>query len=294
MGFGCLATATDSFGFYDQPLPIAMCVVTVDTSGHMLIAWEKNEVVNSYNIYRLVSTSYQLIGNVPYSASSSYYDQTVNPSVSAYRYKVSANHAVCNNEGPKGFFHGSIHITTSTNPNGGYDLTITDPYLDESGVYSPSQYYILIDSANNGTLEIVDSMSSVFNSYYIQNPVDGSTYTLGVSLPYACDITKQQIMAAKGSKATGTMALSNKSSILTGIGDSHRPEINIKVFPNPSDGIFHFEGQKISSIGVFNAIGEQILTTTQKTINLSSFEKGVYYATVQTANGPATVKLIVQ
>ena len=294
----CTASASEFFEFYEAPAPVKVCVVTVDTSGHIKVVWERDEVVDSYKIYRLIGTSYQLVATVPYSSSTSWYDMNVNPNTSAYRYKVSAVHLTCKNEGPQGHFHGSIKITSSPATSGGVNLTVTDPYIDGSGQYVPSQYYILIDSLNNGNYFIVDSMSAVFNSYLVQSPVVGATYAMGVSLPWACDESKMAISTAKGSggaKNVGTLSVSNKSSVITGL-EKYASKTQINIFPNPSSGIFQIEGE-MSQVDIFDQLGRLILSTINtNTIDLTSFGQGMYHAKIQTTeNGPsANVKLIVQ
>jgi hypothetical protein len=249
----------------------------------MLIAWEKNEIVDSYNIYRLISTNYQLIANVPYSSSSSYYDQTVNPGVSAYRYKVSANHAVCNNEGPSGDYHGSIHISSSPATTGGVNLTVTDPYIDGSGQYVPSVYYILIDSLNNGHLTIVDSMSAVFNSYLVQNPVNGSTYAMAVNIPWSCN----------GAKAQHTLAMSNKTTPMVGIDEHQTAAAKVQVYPNPSSGLFRFSStEKIAQIQVYDYSGKLILQSQNMEIDLSGQPNGLYLAKIIGIQDSGFVKLV--
>jgi len=299
MGFGCFASATDSFGFYPDPEAIQLCVVTVDTNGQILVAWDQDEVVTSYNIYRLVGINYQLVGNALYPATQ-WYDTVVNPTASAYRYKISAISANgCNDEGPMGYFHGSIHITNNPSTNGGQDLTITDPYIDESGNYVPPQSYVLIDSINNGSYTIIDSINANFNSFHIEaaDVVTGATYAMGVLLPTGCTLVKISKANAKGSKATTiSMSVSNKTSVMVGIQNHNKKNINLRIYPNPSGGVFQIESTiAINTIEVYNSMGQLILTTKSKDkIDLSTFEKGIYYATITTGKGVVNRKLIVK
>jgi uncharacterized repeat protein (TIGR01451 family) len=68
-------------------------------------------------------------------------------------------------------------------------------------------------------------------------------------------------------------------------------ENSYSLFPNPSNGIFTFKDTKnLNTVEVYSILGEKILSqTNQKTINLSGFSKGVYFARV---NGMQVVKLV--
>jgi hypothetical protein len=281
MGFGCFATATDSFGFYPDPEAVQLCVVTVDTNGHILVAWNKVETVKAYNIYRLTGVNYQKVGNVAYPASQ-WYDTIIDPTASAYRYKISAISANgCDDEGGTGFFHGSIHITNSPSVNGGQDLTITDKYIDESGNYNPSQYYILIDSLNNGNFSIIDSLNAVFNSYLVTNPLNGATYAMGVKLPDGGCATAKAKLGKGGSKAQNyDMAISNKTNVMVGISQAQNTAIKLNIFPNPSTGIFYIQSSsKIQKLEVYNSLGQLLLSKENnlQSIDLTGFVKGIYY-----------------
>jgi uncharacterized repeat protein (TIGR01451 family) len=68
-------------------------------------------------------------------------------------------------------------------------------------------------------------------------------------------------------------------------------ENSFSLFPNPSTGVFTFKDTKnLNSVEVYSVLGEKILSqTNQKTINLSGFSKGVYFARI---NGLQVVKLV--
>jgi uncharacterized repeat protein (TIGR01451 family) len=68
-------------------------------------------------------------------------------------------------------------------------------------------------------------------------------------------------------------------------------ENSFSLYPNPSNGIFTFKDTKnLNTVEVYSILGEKILSQTNlKTINLSGFSKGVYFARV---NGMQVVKLV--
>jgi putative heme degradation protein len=62
-------------------------------------------------------------------------------------------------------------------------------------------------------------------------------------------------------------------------------ELHLNIFPNPSNGVFTITFQnmpnKNSEIEIFNSLGQRInkdvLNTQTKTIDISSFPKGIYF-----------------
>jgi uncharacterized repeat protein (TIGR01451 family) len=68
-------------------------------------------------------------------------------------------------------------------------------------------------------------------------------------------------------------------------------ENSFSLFPNPSTGVFTFKDTKnLNTVEVYSILGEKILSqTNQKSINLSGFSKGVYFARV---NGGVVLKMV--
>jgi hypothetical protein len=77
----------------------------------------------------------------------------------------------------------------------------------------------------------------------------------------------------------------------------------LAVFPNPTEGIFTIktsEGDKLQQIKVYNMSGMLLYhenvtgSDTEKTLNLTKLNKGVYFLEIQTSNFKASKKLIIQ
>ncbi|WLD23624.1 GEVED domain-containing protein [Flavobacterium dauae] len=68
----------------------------------------------------------------------------------------------------------------------------------------------------------------------------------------------------------------------------------VTVYPNPTTGIFNVESDlDIKQMEVYNSLGQKILTTTNRQINLQTAANGLYFVTVTTNNGAqASYKLI--
>jgi hypothetical protein len=64
---------------------------------------------------------------------------------------------------------------------------------------------------------------------------------------------------------------------------------NVKVYPNPSDGIFNIEGQNIRKIEVFNAFGQPVCSKKTENgfvkIDLTDCAAGIYLIRIVTDDG---------
>jgi len=71
---------------------------------------------------------------------------------------------------------------------------------------------------------------------------------------------------------------------------------NIKVYPNPSTGIFNISIQEDASVEVHDMLGKVIYTNKVKsgnsTIDISNYQSGMYLLQVETENGSVTKKII--
>jgi hypothetical protein len=273
-----------------------ICIATVDAiTGRNKVVWEPipNVGTVTYNIYKLTN-NYTLLGSLPFVNAPTlvFNDMISDPMTSAVRYKITAVDS-CGNESSLSPGMGTIKINSNPATGGGVDLTIVDHYWDETGVYSPNKYYILIDSLNNGNLSIIDSINSVFNSYTVVHPVVGATYLMGVAFPWACgtDTIPDSTFIKTKFLSLGQMSLSNKSSVVLGVPQNTL--VDVSIYPNPSIGSFQVKGEGIISIVVTDMVGREILSTEQHTFDLGSFGSGIYNARITTKNGSTDCKLVV-
>jgi hypothetical protein len=65
--------------------------------------------------------------------------------------------------------------------------------------------------------------------------------------------------------------------------------VNVRIYPNPSEGIFNIEGSNIKRVEVFNALGQPVCTMETESsllkLNLTSHASGIYLIRVVTTNG---------
>ena len=68
--------------------------------------------------------------------------------------------------------------------------------------------------------------------------------------------------------------------------------IIIRVYPNPSNGIFHIDGE-MENIKVFNTMGQIVLQSKNNEIDLSSYPKGIYYLKLKNVYGAISEQKVV-
>ena len=69
---------------------------------------------------------------------------------------------------------------------------------------------------------------------------------------------------------------------------------NVRLFPNPTNGVLNIEGEGIMTISVMNILGQKVLETAaigNTTIDLSGFGEGIYMVRIETENRINTEKV---
>jgi hypothetical protein len=71
---------------------------------------------------------------------------------------------------------------------------------------------------------------------------------------------------------------------------------NVKLYPNPTSGQLSIEAEKMTSISVFDLLGQCVMQMTaedgQATIDMSQLQEGIYLIKVSTANGTSMQRVI--
>lgn len=69
----------------------------------------------------------------------------------------------------------------------------------------------------------------------------------------------------------------------------------VKIYPNPTNGIFTIDTEiEVKSIEVYNTLGQKILTTAQKNINMENAANGLYIVNVHATDGTSASYKIVK
>jgi poly(3-hydroxybutyrate) depolymerase len=69
---------------------------------------------------------------------------------------------------------------------------------------------------------------------------------------------------------------------------------NVLIFPNPANNILSIQGEGISEVRLFNDLGQQVMTSTTSTLNVSALSQGLYTAQILFHDGQSmTSKVII-
>ena len=81
--------------------------------------------------------------------------------------------------------------------------------------------------------------------------------------------------------------------ILEGIDETS--ESSIQVWPNPTKGLLHLEAEGIDKVEIRNLLGQVVLQAEKvETIDLSNFEKGIYFLIASNKNGAKAVTKVIK
>lgn len=274
---------------------IDICLVTVDTatSTKNYIIWEKpvGFVVDSFRVYRQISSQYVHIGSVPYSAISEFVDTTngINPKLTSYKYKISIVDT-CGDEGPLSSYHQTMHFLVSPAIPDGFNLFWNDYFG-----FSFSQYYIWRDGNNSGNWQILDSVSFGITTYTDPTPpTDSARYWIEAVNPDGCNPTK-----ASGHNSSRSNVQRNYKSSVPLLSNNN---LNLKISPNPTYGKFTIQisDSKILNnkyqISISNIQGEIIykseIVNPNSQIDLSDQPSGLYIVSVKTGEKVYHQKLV--
>ena len=144
----------------------AICMVGVENN-HNLVVWEElsDPDVVSYQIYRENNQAnvFEPLAVVPAGGSNAYEDVTADPSVRAWRYKITASDS-CGGETPMSAYHKTVHLTINQGIGNSWNLIWT-PYEG----FEYASYNIYRGTANNN-LQLIQTMPATLTSFTDNNP----------------------------------------------------------------------------------------------------------------------------
>ena len=255
--------------------PITLCMSTVnETNGKVLCLWQKPAVdyISHFNIYRenSIAGQYDFWFTRPFDSTSQWTDQSANPNIRGWRYKVTYVDT-CGNESPMGINHKTIHVTANLGVGNVVNL-IWDNY---EGFAYPT-FYIERYHPSTGW-ETIDSIPSSLNSYTDNFPPNGNLqYAISIKSPSACDPTRVGVNTSRSNVKNQPISANN------GISEENVTELII--YPNPAQNeIFvslgNYNGQNYI-LKMYNAIGElihqQTVSSSQIKIDTKVFVSGMY------------------
>lgn len=265
------------------PPPITLCMTTVDsTNGKVLCVWEKPNLdyMSHFNIYRenAIAGQYDFWFTKPWDSLSQWTDQSANPMIRGWRYKVTMVDT-CGNESNFGTNHKTIHLNANLGVGGVVNLIwddyegfpVTTFYIDR---YHPSTGWVLIDS-----------LPSSLHSY-----TDPSPPGLG-NLKYSIDVKPQNVCTSTRA-VNHNYTRSNRGGFAepTSISKPTETTMDVNLYPNPSTGTFTIEllNGEGSIIEITDLTGRLIFSTSQnvlrKEYDLSEISNGVYIVKLVSEN----------
>lgn len=176
-------TVTDNFNctFSSNPFTVnasyyaapEICMVSVDTSNHNQIIWEKDASSPFDSVYVYAETNitnqYLKIGAVPYSSPGVFVDNSSNPDMRAYRYKLAGKDS-CGALTLLSNYHKTMHLTINAGLNGAWNL-IWDPYFGFT--YNT---YLIYRGTTAQNLQLLAQLPSSVTSYTDLNPPAGNVF----------------------------------------------------------------------------------------------------------------------
>lgn len=298
---GCTTSASGTVS--DTTLSVPICVVTVDsTSTKNVIWWDKpvNAPIDSFRIYRDISSTFTYIGSASYNSLSTFTDSTlgVNPNFTSYRYKISVLDT-CGFESDTSSYHKTILLQVSPAIPSGYALD-WDDYLG----MTVTEYKILRDTTGTGNnWQAIDSVGFSTTAYTDPIPWDTVNYMIETDHPTGCTATvKNPTPMASNLNSSRSNVYKIIDSTSTGVNaNAVDGESLIAIYPNPSNGIFIIEvKEKNTSVKIFNMLGDEIrkinavYNREKISIDISRYAKGMYYIQASSGKNITTRKIILK
>lgn len=291
----------DTNNYYSE----AICFVTVDTSlNKNIVIWERwnSPPAGSYNIYKETSVLgvYALAGSQPISQYTTFIDMASNPQVMADRYMITTVDS-CGNESDTSFHHRTIHLQTTSNGNGGWNLSWTA----YEGL--PIATYNIYRGASLNTLSLLTQVAGNVFTYTDLTPPPGQQYYFVEAVhPWGgCAPSRTSNPSSASSDynhSVSNIAYTNPA----GIADANAFINSLALNPNPGNGDFRLGiqlgGPETITVTIFDQLGQIVYTQNLNAgggkfttdIRLNGISSGVYLVQVKTGNGIASRKLVIE
>jgi hypothetical protein len=302
---GC---SNDAIGQVIVPAPVRpdICMVTVDSlNQNNEIYWDKlaYPMLDSMIIYReVITNTYKRIGAVSMDSISYFKDTTRtvgpangNPNISTYRYKIQMRDT-CGNYGPMSLWHNTVFFTHT-----GSTFFWSNNYQIEGPINPIITYSLLVcqNPTANSAYQVVgtttgnqNQLNDIFYSIY-QATAD---WRVIGDFGYSCIAQKT---AAQGKSTPVTRSNISNNRAAPDVTIRENSILNtVSVFPNPAQKFLNvnfYSANTELELKLTNMLGQVVYkenATTNKTIDVSEFSKGVYSLTVKTGNSRKVYKVV--
>jgi hypothetical protein len=183
----------------------------------------------------------------------------------------------------------SITMTAS----GNYNITVTSP----NGCTASSSGSVTFNtppsaSITQSGLTLTASAGTSYQWYNLQGSIGNAT-------AQTFNVISNNTYSVKITGANGCSAMSN-SIVITNVGiNDIAGNVSMKIYPDPSEGIFTLETDAITSAHyeIVDQLGRVVQSRnigSEKTlIDMSAQNSGIYYLTVKNAQGERTMRFVI-
>jgi hypothetical protein len=194
---------------------------------------------------------------------------------------------------------GNAVVTPSANAS--YSVTGTSSLgcvSSNTAVSSVSVNAVPVIGATSSTSLICSGQTATLNA------TGATTYTWapagsGSSITVTPTVTSTYTVSGTNTLGcTSSATVSQAVSPCTGISNNQAVSIDVKLFPNPTNGLINLELNTTSQVSITNALGQVILAQkveagTHK-FNLQNQSKGLYFVKISQNNKQETIKIVVE
>jgi hypothetical protein len=281
-----------------------ICMVTTDAASgynYNIVYWDKTPYTNvdSFIVYRQVSTNYVRIGAVSKNALSEFTDTAFsiggpnggNPQYSSWSYKLAIKDT-CGNIGAMSPYHATMFLQEN-NANFSWSA-----YTVEAGQANPlTGYSFLRDDNNTGAWHVLANImgTSSTDPNYSSYPNGNWRIT---ATGFNCTPTLRLAGGNNNTQSTYVNSSSNPiKPVAAGISQV-KATTQLSIYPNPSNGYFVIQTIPAAnqSMQLFNANGKLLLSQTingSAVIDGSRLAEGVYYISITSNEGVVNKKLVI-
>ena len=193
-------------------------------------------------------------------------------------------------------------------------IIATGATLDIAGLQlTPSADYTIVgeNSVSKGSEVItIDGNESMSKSYtagvslegftgsimynYTDEEMNGVTHTASL---YVMNSNSEWIQYEDEDTEEGTVTyaftdpleiMAVTAGVQAGLSTIESEIPGIRIYPNPSSSIVNIDYSEELEVRIFNILGQQVLESNSKTINISNFEKGTYFLITEDENNTRT------
>ncbi len=234
-----------------------VCAVSVDTTGSILVIWEKTADVGtqSFNIYRENDAgAWEFVGNIPMNRLSVFEDWNANPAMRSQRYKISCVDT-CGNESGQSFYHNTLLLVSTYGDLADEVRLIWNQY--DSLEYAE---YIISSGPSPEELKEVARVPRDVHTYVLRNVLDTIYFQVSIELPEECAPTAD-LKAGTGPYSHSLSNLDDNRKLLTHITDPGSV-IGVQAYPNPFADrtriVFPNPARTVYRLAVYNINGKKV------------------------------------